>query len=88
MWMLHSTGKRGKLILNLVNAAGPHDNEKVLVHDEIPPVGPLEITLNVPARPKKIMLQPENKPLSFTYREGAVQCSVPSLKIHEMIVVE
>lgn len=80
--------KNNLLILNLVNAAGPHDNEKVMVHDDIPPIGPLQITLRVPAKPKKVILQPENLQLPFTYREGAIQCTVPSLKIHEILVVE
>ncbi|MCX6219559.1 MAG: alpha-L-fucosidase [Bacteroidia bacterium] len=80
--------KAGAMIVNLVNAAGPHENEKVLAFDEIPQVGPLEITLRQSEKPKKVMLQPANIPLPYSYRDGKVQCSVPLLKIHEMVVVE
>ncbi|HEY5510342.1 MAG TPA: alpha-L-fucosidase [Prolixibacteraceae bacterium] len=80
--------KNNILILNLINAAGPHDNEKVMVHDDIPPVGPLQVNIRVKAKPQKVTLQPENKQLLFTYRGGSIQCTVPSLKIHEMVVVE
>jgi hypothetical protein len=80
--------KQGELILNLVNASGPHDNEKVMAFDEIPPVGPLQVTIQTPTRPKKVMLQPENIPLTYTYQDGLIQCSLPVLKIHEIIVVQ
>ncbi len=80
--------KQGELILNLVNASGPHDNEKVMAFDEIPTVGPLQIQLQYPTKPKKVMLQPENRPLAFTYQDGLVTCSLPQLKIHEIVVVE
>ncbi|MEI6276005.1 MAG: alpha-amylase family protein [Prolixibacteraceae bacterium] len=80
--------KNEMLIVNLVNAAGPHDNEKVMVHDEIPPLGPLHISISSPIKPQKVMLQPENEKLPFTYRDGIVQCTVAKLKIQEMIVIE
>jgi hypothetical protein len=75
-------------ILNLVNAAGPHDNDKILVFDEIPALGPLQISIRYPAKPKRVMLQPENRVLKFTYEKGMVQCTLPSLEIHEMVVIE
>jgi hypothetical protein len=76
------------VILNLVNAAGPHDNDKVLVYDEIPALGPLQISIRFPSMPKRVMLQPENRALDFTYKNGLVRCSLPALEIHEMVVVE
>jgi hypothetical protein len=81
--------KLGKAtIVNLVNAGGPHDNDKVLVFDEIPPLGPIEVSIRYPFKPKQLKLQPENKDLTFTYSNGTIQCSIPRLEIHEMIVVE
>lgn len=76
------------LVLNLINAGGPHDNDKVLVFDEITPLGPVGIRIQSPERPRGVTLQPENKPLSFTYENGIIRCSIPVLEIHEMIVVE
>ena len=80
--------KEGVMILNLVNVSGPHDNDRVLAFDEIPTIGPLDITLRLPASPKKVMLQPENVNLKYTYRDGLMKCELPALKIHEIIVVE
>jgi hypothetical protein len=75
-------------ILNLVNAAGPHDNDKVLVYDEIPALGPIQIGIRIAEKPKRVMLQPENRALPFTYKNGIIQCSIPSLEIHDMVVIE
>jgi hypothetical protein len=75
-------------ILNLVNSAGPHDNDKVLVFDEIPALGPIQISIRYPAKPKRVMVQPENKVLDYTYEKGVIQCTLPLLKIHEMVVIE
>jgi hypothetical protein len=80
--------KGGALILNLVNATGPHDNEKVMAFDEIPPVGPLQITMRVDQKPGKVMLQPENIPVAYTYRDGVVSFSLQEVKIHELVVIE
>ena len=80
--------KGGAVIVNLVNAAGPHDSDKSLAFDEIPPVGPLEITVEMKNRPKKVTLQPENRPLTCTFSGGKLSCSISKLKIHEMIVIE
>ena len=81
--------KKGEsLILNLVNVSGPHDNERVMAFDEIPQVGPLKITMQLKAQPKKVRLQPENVDLKFNYRDGRMECELPSLKIHEMVVVD
>jgi len=80
--------KKNALVLNLVNTAGPHDNEKVMAFDEISPVGPLKIDLKLPTKPGKVMLQPENIALAYTWAEGTLHCTLPLLEIHEMIVVE
>ncbi len=76
------------LVLNLVNTTGPHDNEKVMAFDEITPVGPLQIELKLTKKPNKVMLQPDNIPMPYTYREGKLQCSLPMLKIHSLVVIE
>jgi hypothetical protein len=88
-WVDVTLNKLGNsTILNLVNAAGPHDNDKVLVFDEIPVLGPLRISIRYPAKPKSVMLQPENRALNYTYENGMIQCTVTSLEIQEMVVVE
>jgi hypothetical protein len=42
------------LIINLVNSGGPHDNDKIMVFDEIPALGPIQISLRYPAKPNRV----------------------------------
>ena len=76
----------GKLAVNLVNTAGPHQREPIL--DSIPPVGPLEMTIRQTARPTKVTLEPAGKPLPFTHQDGEIHLIVPRVDIHEIIIVE
>ncbi|MBD3375072.1 hypothetical protein GF406_08565, partial [candidate division KSB1 bacterium] len=49
-----------RLAVHLVNTAGPHDNDKIYIFDDIPPVGPLEIRVRT-ARPSAVTLQPGDR---------------------------
>jgi hypothetical protein len=59
-----------------------------MAFDEITPVGPLQIELKLTKKPNKVMLQPDNIPMQYTYREGVLHCSLPMLEIHSMVVIE
>lgn len=80
--------KNGKLMINLVNTAGPHANEKVYVFDEIPSTGSLEIAVRVSTRPEKVTLEPEGKNLAFKFVNGQIKTTVSDLKIHAILVIE
>jgi len=75
----------GKLAVNLVNTAGPHQREPIL--DSIPPVGPLDVTIRQTAKPTRVTLEPAGTPLSFEHRDGEIHLVVPRVDIHEVIVV-
>ncbi len=75
----------GKLAVNLVNTAGPHQREPIL--DSIPPIGPLDVTIRQTAKPARVMLEPAGTPLSFEHRDGEIHLTVPRVDIHEVIVV-
>ncbi|MGC9349926.1 MAG: hypothetical protein ACP5JG_17440 [Anaerolineae bacterium] len=77
----------GHLAVNLVNTAGPHADPSVYVFDEVPPVGPLDITMRIP-RPTSLRLEPAGEPLDYTYGSGRVRLTLPRLDIHQVIVVE
>jgi hypothetical protein len=78
----------GKLAVNLVNTAGQHNSRSVAVFDEIPPIGPLEITLRLPDRPERITLQPDGRDMPFDYYAGQARLVLPRLEIHSILVVE
>ncbi len=76
----------GKLAVNLVNTAGPHQTEPVV--DSVPPIGPLALTIRQSTRPAKVMLQPGDTLLAFDYTDGAVRVTIPRLEIHSAVVLE
>jgi hypothetical protein len=78
----------GKLLVNLVNTAGPHELEKVQVFDDIPSVGPLQVTVRVPKKPKSVFLEPGRRLQRFGYRDGEVKLTVPPVEIHDIVVVQ
>ena len=77
----------GKLAVNLVNTSGPHANGKVAQFDEIPAVGPLEVTIRTGRRPRRITLEPGGKRLVNTFGGGRVKVVVPRLEIHRVVLV-
>jgi hypothetical protein len=78
----------GKLAVNLVNTAGPHDDSKVHVFDDIPSLGPLKIKIRCKNKPGKVFLQPANKQLQFKYHDGIVELELPRLNIHDILIIE
>jgi hypothetical protein len=78
----------GRLAVNLVNTAGPHADTQSPIHDAIPPVGPLSITIRAPQKPARVALEPGGRPLPFEYRNGQARLTLPRLDIHEVVVVE
>ncbi len=76
----------GKLTVNLINTAGPHQQEPIL--DAIPPVGPLNVTIRHATRPAKVTLEPAGTPLAFEHHDGEIHLVVPRVDVHEIIVVE
>ena len=77
-----------KLAVNLINTSGDHSNEKVARYDEIPTVGPLSVIIRTEKAPRKLLLQPENLALDFTFSNGVVETTVDRLAIHSILVLD
>ena len=78
--------KDKKLLINLLNMSGNH--KSAFAYDEIPVLGPLRVRLKIDKKPRKVTLQPENKPLPFTHKNGEISFGLEKLQIHSIIVVE
>ena len=78
----------GKLMTHLINSGGPHANPNILVFDDIPDVGPLEVAIRCPKRPKKVKLFPGRSRVSWRYKDGKVHLTIKDIGIHTIIEIE
>ncbi|MBQ5789513.1 MAG: hypothetical protein IIW01_04430, partial [Thermoguttaceae bacterium] len=76
----------GRLTVHLVNVSGPHAQAGII--DKIDPVVNIETTLRLPERPKRLRLEPSGVDLPFDWSDGAARFVVPSVPLHEIIVVD
>ncbi|MBE6667471.1 MAG: hypothetical protein E7607_04075 [Ruminococcaceae bacterium] len=79
--------KDEKLMIQLVNAGGSHDNPYSATDDYIPPVLDTCISIELPQKPIKLMLQPENRSLPFIYKNGRAYVRIDRIDIHSIIEV-
>jgi len=77
-----------KLAINLINMSGPHANTLVSRYDSIPGIGPLFIKVKLDKPPVKVILQPENIALKYSYSNGELKTTVKRVDIHSIIVID
>lgn len=80
--------KDGKLCISLINNAGPTQNEKPLVYDEVPAHYDVEVLIRLEKRPEKIYSLAQKAYIPFAYKNGAVTLRLPRLDIHEVLQIE
>lgn len=88
--LVHVTANeiKGKLAINLINAGGNYNSDKVSTYDELPALRDLDLLIRLPKKPLRIVQQPENKTLPFVYGNGVAKVRVPKLGVHSIILVE
>ena len=79
--------KSGKKMIQLVNAAGSHNNPMSATDDLIPPALDIELSIALPCAPRAIILQPEGKTLPFEYRDGRAYLKVDRVDIHSILEI-
>ena len=77
----------GRLAINLVNTAVPQAEKPLPIISEIPPVGPLTVTVRTGHKPKRVTWEPEGEALPFEYHKGEVKVVVAKLGIHGVLLV-
>lgn len=88
--LVHITvnGLNDKLYVNLINVSGEHTNENAIGYDEIPAIKDLSVSVQVQSKPARIILQPENKPLEYKYKDGKVMLTLPELTLNSILELE
>jgi len=77
-----------RLAIHLVNTAGLHDNPNVYVNDEIPPLGPLQVSARLDKKPTRVSLKPSRQKLEIEYKQGMLSVFIPRLELYEILMVE
>jgi alpha-L-fucosidase len=80
--------KQKSTLVHLINMAGNHANKAIHSSDEIPPLYNLRVAVKTPQRPRQIVLQPENKPLPFAYKNGESVFTISKLAIHSIVEIK
>lgn len=84
--------KDGMTCVNLINMLCGSPiyafREMPVSMDEIPPLSDLRVELKYPTAPRAVTLEPEHRPLSFTYEDGRVKFALDRLYIHSVITVK
>jgi len=84
-----SVSRLGKnLLIHLVNTFGPHGDENNYTFDEIPPVGPVTLTVRIPWTPVSATLQPGSRPLKTQVRDGLLQIDLARVALYEIVVLQ
>jgi hypothetical protein len=78
----------GKLSLHLMNATSNAREERFGIVDFIPPVGPIQVELDLPGRPKAVRWEPDRTPLKWSWSKGVLRATIPSLVVHGVLVVD
>jgi hypothetical protein len=78
----------GRLAINLLNTAGPHGDGNVFVYDEVPPVGPLDVLVRLPRKPKKVTVEPGGRRVKTTWSKGELRLTRRRLELHDVILME
>ena len=78
----------GRTAVHLVNVSGDHTNQGII--PEIAPVENVTLSIQCDECPNTITLQPENRPLAFTWNDTSktARLTVDTVPIHEILVVE
>ena len=77
--------KVGKTMVHLINTGGAHFNSKVFTYHDVPPVGPITVTLHRETAPRTVTLQPEGTVLSHQFKNGMLSVTIPRLEIHSIV---
>ena len=77
----------GRFTVQLVNVGGSHNDDLCATDDYIPPVLDIQLSIALPKKPQKLMLQPEGKELPFTYENGRAEVFIDRLEIHSILEI-
>ncbi|MCD6321827.1 MAG: hypothetical protein J7L77_02260 [Clostridiales bacterium] len=82
--------KGDSVMVNLVNTSGSHDDQDVYTIDEIPPIGPVTVKVQLDKEPKSVRLVPSNSKIEVLWSEASktLTAEIPRISIYEILVID
>jgi hypothetical protein len=80
--------KGGKLLVHLGNCTGMQVAGEYAALDFVPAVGPLGLSIDLPAQPKRVTFEPGGRELRGEWRNGAWTGTLDRLEVHAIVAVE
>ena len=79
----------GKLSVHFLNLATVQRGETEFpAMDPYPAAGPFAVRLRVPQKPAAIRWDPDGRKVEWSWRDGILTATIPSVQIHSVLVVE
>jgi hypothetical protein len=79
----------GRLSVHFLNLAKVQRGEADFpTLDPYPAAGPFAVRLRTPQKPAVVRWEPASQPLEWSWRDGVLSATVPSLEIHGVLVIE
>ncbi len=79
---------QGQIAVHLLNRANVPTSAEHSLIDYVPPVGPVTVSLRLPARPRAVQWVPGGKELVWSWAEGTVKVTVPTVGVHGVVVIQ
>jgi hypothetical protein len=78
----------GKLSVHLMNRLNTPVSNQYGIIDFIPSIGPIQLKMRVPDRPRAIRWVPDSQELNWSWADGMLTVNVPTLHVHGVLVVD
>jgi len=80
--------KDGAVLVHLLNSTAMQVAGDYATTDFIPAVENIRVALRLPARPRRVTIEPAGKPLAGEWKNGAWTGEVPHLEVHSIVRFE
>lgn len=82
--------KDGSVLVNMVNTSGSHDDQDVYTIDEVPPIGPLAVRVQLDKQPDSIRLMPSNSKIEALWSEAdkTITVEISKINIYETLIID
>lgn len=80
--------QHNRTIVHLLYASPVRRGKRIEIIEDIPTLYQVSFLLRCRKKPTEVYLAPQMTPLPFTYEEHKVQCIIPELTCHQMVIFQ